>query len=82
LGSIALIYSLINTGFTWVRDVEDELNAVASGDVTALLCDQQRVTKMLYEALFMVWNIVVLCSCHFYRTSSTLYVDPFLFSDH
>ncbi len=37
LGSIALIYSLISTSFSWARGVGDELNTVANGDVTALL---------------------------------------------
>jgi hypothetical protein len=34
---LALIYSLIGTGISWVRGVDDELNTVASGGVTGLL---------------------------------------------
>ncbi|CAF3303003.1 unnamed protein product [Rotaria socialis] len=37
MGSIALIYSLIGTGVSWVRGVDDELNTVASGGLTGLL---------------------------------------------
>jgi len=34
---LALIYSLIGTGISWIRGVDDELNTVASGGVTGLL---------------------------------------------
>jgi len=37
LGSIALIYSLLGTGISKVRGVDDELNTVASGGLTGLL---------------------------------------------
>ncbi|UJR22461.1 hypothetical protein I4U23_025518 [Adineta vaga] len=37
MGSIALIYSLVGTGLSWVRDVDDELNTVASAGLTGLL---------------------------------------------
>ena len=37
MGSIALIYSLIGAGIGWARDVDDELNTVASGGLTGLL---------------------------------------------
>jgi import inner membrane translocase subunit TIM23 len=37
MGSIALIYSLIGTGVSWARGVDDELNTVASGGLTGLL---------------------------------------------
>ncbi|CAF3900564.1 unnamed protein product [Rotaria sp. Silwood1] len=37
MGSIALIYSLLGTGVSWVRGVDDELNTVASGGLTGLL---------------------------------------------
>jgi import inner membrane translocase subunit TIM23 len=37
MGSIALIYSLIGAGIGWGRDVDDELNTVASGGLTGLL---------------------------------------------
>jgi import inner membrane translocase subunit TIM23 len=34
---LALIYSLIGTGVSWVRGVDDELNTVISGGLTGLL---------------------------------------------
>lgn len=34
---LALIYSLLGTGVSWVRGVDDELNTVASGGLTGLL---------------------------------------------
>ena len=34
---LALIYSLIGTGVSWVRGIDDELNTVASGGLTGLL---------------------------------------------
>lgn len=37
MGSIALIYSLIGTGVSALRGVDDELNTVASGGITGLL---------------------------------------------
>lgn len=37
MGSIALLYSLIGAGIGWARDVDDELNTVASGGLTGLL---------------------------------------------
>ncbi|CAF0838320.1 unnamed protein product [Rotaria sordida] len=37
MGSIALIYSLIGTGISWTRGIDDELNTVASGSLTGLL---------------------------------------------
>ncbi|CAF0971179.1 unnamed protein product [Rotaria sordida] len=37
MGSIALIYSLIGTGISWARGIDDELNTVASGGLTGLL---------------------------------------------
>ncbi|CAF1435182.1 unnamed protein product [Rotaria magnacalcarata] len=37
MGTIALIYSLFGTGISWARDVDDELNTVASGGLTGLL---------------------------------------------
>jgi hypothetical protein len=37
MGSIALIYSLIGTGVSWARGVDDELNTVASGGLAGLL---------------------------------------------
>ncbi|CAF0884259.1 unnamed protein product [Adineta steineri] len=37
MGSIALIYSLIGTGVSWTRGVDDELNTVLSGGLTGLL---------------------------------------------
>jgi import inner membrane translocase subunit TIM23 len=37
MGSIALLYSLIGTGISWGRGVDDELNTVASGGMTGLL---------------------------------------------
>lgn len=32
-----MIYSLIGTGVSWVRGVDDELNTIASGSLTGLL---------------------------------------------
>ncbi|CAF0997047.1 unnamed protein product [Rotaria sp. Silwood1] len=37
MGTIALIYSLIGTGISWTRGIDDELNTVASGSLTGLL---------------------------------------------
>jgi import inner membrane translocase subunit TIM23 len=34
---LALIYSLIGTGVSWTRGVDDELNTIASGGLTGLL---------------------------------------------
>ena len=34
---LALIYSLFGIGIGWARDVDDELNTVASGALTGLL---------------------------------------------
>jgi mitochondrial import inner membrane translocase subunit TIM23 len=34
---LAVLYSLIGTGISWARGVDDELNTVASGTLTGLL---------------------------------------------
>jgi hypothetical protein len=34
---VALIYSLLGTGVSWIRGVDDELNTVTSGSLTGLL---------------------------------------------
>ncbi|CAF2522436.1 unnamed protein product [Rotaria sp. Silwood2] len=48
MGSIALIYSLIGTGISLTRGIDDELNTVASGSLTGLL---YRSTAGLKSAL-------------------------------
>lgn len=34
---LALIYSLMGTGISWVRGVDDELNTIASGGLSGVL---------------------------------------------